>query len=457
MLRENRKAMNKPFFGTDGIRGKVGVEPITPTTIVHLGWALGTVIKKRYGKGSVLVGKDTRVSGYLLESAMEAGLSSAGMDVTMLGPLPTPAIAYLTQTARANAGVVISASHNNYADNGIKFFSSKGSKISDQIQEEIEALMTEPLQVVTSQELGKAYRMDDAVGRYVEFCKGTIPRRMDFKGLKVALDCSNGAAYQSAPAVFHELGADIHVINNKPNGFNINHECGSTHTDGLRDAVLQHQCDVGIAFDGDADRVLMVDRHGEVVDGDQLLFVIANSLHKQGRLKGGVVGTLMSNFGMEKALQERSIPFVRAKVGDRYVMQELKARDWVLGGESSGHIICLDKTTTGDGLVSALQVLSQMQFMDQPLHELAGKMEMYPQKMTNVRLPEGVNAAQVCELDAVISAVNEAEQLLADSGRVLLRASGTEPVIRVMVEGYQRSQVEQCCDAISAVVQQQLG
>jgi len=260
VLRENRKAMNKPFFGTDGIRGKVGVEPITPTTIVHLGWALGTVIKKRYGKGSVLVGKDTRVSGYLLESAMEAGLSSAGMDVTMLGPLPTPAIAYLTQTARANAGVVISASHNNYADNGIKFFSSKGSKISDQIQEEIEALMTEPLQVVTSQELGKAYRMDDAVGRYVEFCKGTIPRRMDFKGLKVALDCSNGAAYQSAPAVFHELGADIHVINNKPNGFNINHECGSTHTDGLRDAVLQHQCDVGIAFDGDADRVLMVDR-----------------------------------------------------------------------------------------------------------------------------------------------------------------------------------------------------
>lgn len=370
--------MTKTFFGTDGIRGEVGIEPITPGTIVHLGWALGTVIKRRYGKGSVLVGKDTRVSGYLLESSMEAGLSSAGMDVTMLGPLPTPAIAYLTQTARANAGVVISASHNKYADNGIKFFSSKGEKISDEIQDEIEQLMTEPLQVVSSHELGKAFRMDDAVGRYVEFCKGTIPRRMDFKGLKVALDCSNGAAYQSAPAVFHELGADIEVINNHPNGFNINYECGSTHIGGLRKLVLEKECDIGIAFDGDADRVLMVDRHGELVDGDQLLFVIANSLRKQGRLKGGVVGTLMSNLGMEKAFQHRNIPFARAKVGDRYVMQELKQRDWVLGGESSGHIICLDKTTTGDGLVSALQVLSQMQFMDRPLHELAAKMEMCP-------------------------------------------------------------------------------
>lgn len=449
--------MSKPFFGTDGIRGKVGVEPITPTTIVHLGWALGTVIKRRYGKGSVLVGKDTRVSGYLLESSMEAGLSSAGMDVTMLGPLPTPAIAYLTQTARANAGVVISASHNSYVDNGIKFFSSKGAKISDEIQDEIEALMQQPLEVVSSEELGKAYRMDDAVGRYVEFCKGTIPRRMDFKNLKVALDCSNGAAYQSAPAVFHELGADIHVINNKPNGFNINLDCGSTHIEGLRDVVLAEKCDVGIAFDGDADRVLMVDQHGDVVDGDQLLFVIANSLHKQGRLKGGVVGTQMSNFGMEKALQERDIPFVRAKVGDRYVMQELQARDWVIGGESSGHIICLDKTTTGDGLVSALQVLSQMQFMEQPLHELASQMEMYPQKMINVSLPAGTSAADVCELDAVEQAVQSAETELAGSGRVLLRPSGTEPVIRVMVEGQDKSLVERCCESISEVVNQQLG
>ena len=448
--------MSKPFFGTDGIRGKVGVEPITPTTIVHLGWALGTVIKKRYGKGSVLVGKDTRVSGYLLESSMEAGLSSAGMDVTMLGPLPTPAIAYLTQTARANAGVVISASHNSYVDNGIKFFSSKGAKISDEIQVEIEALMQQPLEVVSSEELGKAYRMDDAVGRYVEFCKGTIPRRMDFKGLKVALDCSNGAAYQSAPAVFHELGADIHVINNQPNGFNINLDCGSTHIEGLREVVLAEQCDVGIAFDGDADRVLMVDRHGDVVDGDQLLFVIANSLHKQGRLKGGVVGTQMSNFGMEKALQERDIPFVRAKVGDRYVMQELKARDWVIGGESSGHIICLDKTTTGDGLVSALQVLSQMQFMEQALHELASQMEMYPQNMINVSLPPSCSAAEICKLDAVKQAVLAAEAELADTGRVLLRPSGTEPVIRVMVEGQDEETVDRCCQAISETVQQQL-
>jgi len=448
--------MSNVFFGTDGIRGEVGIEPITPSTIVHLGWALGTVVKKHYGKGAVLVGKDTRVSGYLLESSMEAGLSSAGMDVTMLGPLPTPAIAYLTQTARANAGVVISASHNNYADNGIKFFSPDGTKVSDAIQDEIEELMHQPINVVSSKELGKAYRMDDAVGRYVEFCKGTIPRRMSFKGLTVALDCANGAAYQSAPVAFHELGADIHVINNKPNGFNINKECGSTHIQGLQELVLKEKCDIGIAFDGDADRVLMVDQHGEVVDGDQLLFVIANSLHKQGRLKGGVVGTLMSNFGMEKALQDRDIPFVRANVGDRYVMQELKARDWVLGGESSGHIICLDKTTTGDGLVSALQVLTQIQFMDEPLHELAGKMQMYPQQMINVRLPEGADAANLCEQQAVLASVKKAEQELAGSGRVLLRPSGTEPVIRVMVEGNDADQVDHCCRQISDVVTNQI-
>lgn len=448
--------MSKTFFGTDGIRGQVGLEPITPTTIVHLGWALGTVIKKHYGKGSIMVGKDTRVSGYLLESSMEAGLSSAGMDVIMLGPLPTPAIAYLTQTARANAGVVISASHNNYADNGIKFFGPDGTKISDEIQDEIEQLMQQDLQVVTSQDLGKAYRMDDAVGRYVEFCKGTIPRRMNFKGLKVALDCANGAAYQSAPAAFHELGAEIEVINNAPNGFNINNECGSTHIEGLQKRVVDESCDVGIAFDGDADRVLMVDQYGELVDGDQLLFVIANSLHKQGRLKGGIVGTLMSNFGMQKALEERDIPFVRARVGDRYVMQELKQRGWVLGGESSGHIICLDKTTTGDGLVSALQVLTQMQFMEQPLHELAAKMVMYPQTMINVRLAAGANAAQVCELEAVQTAVHNAEQQLLDSGRVLLRASGTEPVIRVMVEGQDSALVNDCCQQISDVVAAQI-
>jgi len=448
--------MSKPFFGTDGIRGPVGVEPITPQTIVHLGWALGTVIKKHYGKGSVLVGKDTRVSGYLLESSMEAGLSSAGMDVVMLGPLPTPAIAYLTQTARALAGVVISASHNHYSDNGIKFFSPGGAKISDEIQDEIEALMQESMKVVPSEQLGKAFRMDDAVGRYVEFCKGTIPRRMDLKGMKVALDCANGAAYQSAPAVFHELGADIEVINNTPDGFNINNQCGSTHIEGLQKLVLEKECDVGIAFDGDADRVLMVDANGKVIDGDQLLFVIANSQQQQGRLKGGVVGTLMSNFGMEKALSDRGIPFVRAKVGDRYVMQELKERDWVLGGESSGHIICLDKTTTGDGLVSALQVLTQVQFMDKPLHELAAEMPMYPQTMINVKLPAGAVAADIVDMGEVQVAVKKVEDKLQDTGRVLLRPSGTEPVIRVMVEGQDSDLVEKCCQQISETVSQLL-
>ena len=447
--------MGKAFFGTDGIRGAVGKEPITPKTIVHLGWALGTAIKKRYGKGSVLVGKDTRVSGYLLESSMEAGLASAGMDVVMLGPLPTPAIAYLTQTARANAGVVISASHNHYSDNGIKFFSPQGTKISDEVQEEIEALMSQDMQVVSSEQLGKAYRMDDAMGRYVEFCKGTIPRRMDFRGMKVALDCANGAAYQSAPAVFHELGAEIEVINNQPDGFNINNNCGSTHIEGLQKLVLDKQCDVGIAFDGDADRVLMVDANGQVIDGDQLIFILANSLKEQGRLKGGVVGTLMSNFGMEKALSNRNIDFVRAKVGDRYVMQELKERGWVIGGESSGHIICLDKTTTGDGLVSALQVLTQVIFMGKPLHELAAEMPMYPQKMINVRLPEGADAASVMNKSEVDESVKKVEAHLAGTGRVLLRPSGTEPVIRVMVEGENDDQVVACCEEISLVVEQQ--
>lgn len=448
--------MTKAFFGTDGIRGAVGTEPITPQTMVHLGWALGTVIKKYYGKGSVLVGKDTRVSGYLLESSMEAGLSSAGMDVVMLGPLPTPAIAYLTQTARANAGVVISASHNHYSDNGIKFFSPQGTKISDEVQNEIEALMAEPMTVVASEQLGKAYRMDDAVGRYVEFCKGTIPRRMDFRGMKVALDCANGAAYQSAPAVFHELGADIEVINNAPDGFNINNNCGSTHIEGLQKLVLEKECDVGIAFDGDADRVLMVDANGQIVDGDQLIFILANSQKEQGRLKGGVVGTLMSNFGMEKALADREIPFVRAKVGDRYVMQELIERDWVVGGESSGHIICLDKTTTGDGLVSALQVLTQVKFMEKPLHELAAEMPMYPQTMINVRLTEGTDTAALMKAAAVTKVLSEIEGELGDTGRVLLRPSGTEPVIRVMVEGQDDALVNTCCERISEVVRQQI-
>jgi len=448
--------MTKAFFGTDGIRGPVGTEPITSKTIVHLGWALGTVIRKHDGKGMVLVGKDTRVSGYILESAMEAGLSSAGVDVTMLGPLPTPAIAYLTQSARAQAGVVISASHNAYADNGIKFFSSRGTKISDQMQSEIEQLMQEKMQMVPSRDLGKAHRMPDAVGRYVEFCKGTIPRRMNFNGLKVAIDCANGAAYQSAPTVFHELGADIEVINNQPDGFNINENCGSTHIQSLQTTVVEKQCDVGIAFDGDADRIIMVDRNGQVVDGDQLLFVIANSLKKQNRLKGGVVGTVMTNLGMENALKQRDIPFVRTPVGDRHVMQELISRSWYLGGESSGHIICLDKTTTGDGLVSALQVLSQMQFMEQPLDELAADMSMCPQTMINVKLSAGSDAQALCQHPSVLSALNDAESELSEAGRVLLRPSGTEPVIRVMVEGQDEKQVTKACEKVARAVEGQL-
>ncbi len=446
--------MGNAFFGTDGVRGKVGIEPITPLTIVQLGWALGKVMIKHHGPGKVLVGKDTRVSGYLLESSMEAGLSAAGMDVVLLGPIPTPAIAYLTQSARAAAGVVISASHNPYYDNGIKFFSHEGFKLSDEIEAEIEQMMTEPLQTATSEQLGKATRMEAAVGRYVEFCKNTIPHKVNFKGLKIALDCANGAAYQTAPKVFHELGAEIVIINNQPDGFNINTDCGSTHIDGLQQVVLNEQCDLGIAFDGDADRVLMVDQRGQVIDGDQLLYVLAASAHQEGVLQGGVVGTLMTNYGLEKRFHEIGIDFVRAKVGDRYVMQELQARDWRLGGESSGHLICLDKTTTGDGLISALQVVEKLIKRQQPLHEIVAEYSIYPQTMINVRLSEGVDlsASQICNSESVLLAVDDVQHALADRGRILLRPSGTEPLIRVMVEGQDTLLVNQCCEQVASAV-----
>lgn len=448
--------MTKAFFGTDGIRGPVGKEPITPSTIMQLGWALGCVVKKYHGRSNVLIGKDTRISGYLLESAMEAGLSAAGVNVTLLGPLPTPGIAYLTQTARAGAGVVISASHNHYSDNGIKFFSAEGTKISDQIQSEIEALMSQPMQVVESELLGKAYRMDDAVGRYVEFCKGTIPRKMSFKGLKIALDCANGAAYQCAPAVFEELGAQVIVINNQPDGFNINQGCGSTHPQDLCETVRRQNCDIGVAFDGDADRVILVDRNGKLVDGDQLVFLIANSLNEQGRLQGGVVGTSMTNLAIETAFKDRGIPFVRAQVGDRYVLQELEQRGWVLGGESSGHIICLDKTTTGDGLISALRVVTQMRLMDKTLDEMISDVALYPQKMINVKLKESSDASQICDANAVQEKIQIAEADMQGNGRVLLRASGTEPVIRVMVEAKESAKVDHWVSEICDVVKQQL-
>ena len=451
--------MVERFFGTDGVRGKVGVEPITPTTVVKLGWALGKVMREKQGAGQILIGKDTRVSGYLLESAMEAGLSAAGMDVLLLGPMPTPAIAYLTRSARAVAGVVISASHNPFDDNGIKFFSGEGFKLDDDIELAIEQVMRSELKTVDSEQLGKATRMNAAVSRYVEFCKNTVAPTTHFRGLRVALDCANGAAYQTAPQVFRELGARIQVINNEPDGFNINHQCGSTDISGLQKIVVDQQCDLGVAFDGDADRVLMVDRRGNVVDGDQLLYVLAASAQQDGTLRGGVVGTLMTNYGLEKKFAELGIDFVRANVGDRYVLRALLDRGWHLGGESSGHLICLDKTTTGDGLVAALQVIEKLIDRQQPLDDVVSELTVYPQRMINVRLAAGSNvrAHQLCSEPAVQQAIESVQTTLADSGRVLLRPSGTEPLIRVMVEGRDTHLVDQCCKQVAEVVQQLAG
>lgn len=448
--------MTKRFFGTDGVRGKVGVEPITPTTVVKLGWALGKVMRENQGAGQILIGKDTRVSGYLLESAMEAGLSAAGMDVVLLGPTPTPAIAYLTRSARAVAGVVISASHNPFDDNGIKFFSGDGFKLNDDIELEIERLMNTDMQTVASEHLGKARRMNAAVSRYVEFCKNTVESQTHFRGLRIAIDCANGAAYQTAPQVFRELGAETYVINNEPDGFNINHRCGSTHIEELQKTVVEQKCDLGVAFDGDADRVLMVDRLGNVVDGDQLLYVLAASAKQEGSLAGGVVGTLMTNYGLEKKFEEIGVDFVRANVGDRYVLRELLDRGWVLGGESSGHLICLDKTTTGDGLVAALQVIEKLINRQQSLDEIVSELTIFPQRMINVQLSGGQSndAQQVCAAPTVIKAIESAEKTLSDSGRILLRPSGTEPLIRVMVEGRDTAVVDRCCEQVADVVQQ---
>lgn len=446
--------MTKKFFGTDGIRGKVGVEPITPKTVVHLGWALGKVLYQRYGRGKVLIGKDTRVSGYLLESAMESGLAAAGMDVVLLGPIPTPAIAQLTQSVRGQAGVVISASHNPFYDNGIKFFSAEGFKLDDETEAEIEALMDQPMEMIEPENMGKASRMQGAVGRYAEFCKGTIKSSTNFNNLKIALDCAHGAAYQSAPMVFRELGAQLSIIHAEPNGFNINTDCGSTHISKLQKQVVENGCDLGVAFDGDADRLMMVDKDGKLVDGDQLLYVLAASAHQQGELQGGVVGTVMTNFGLERKFSEMGIDFVRAKVGDRYVMQELKSRNWSVGGESSGHIICLDKTSTGDGLISALQVIEKLVERQKGLHEIVGEWGLYPQKMINVRLnSNGLAATEICSHQAVKEAIDNVEGTLADTGRVLLRPSGTEPLIRVMVEGQDELLVTQCCEQVAASVQ----
>lgn len=450
--------MARKYFGTDGIRGRVGEGVITPDFMLRLGYAAGKVLGemgggKRSGRRSILIGKDTRVSGYMFEAALEAGLINAGVDVGLLGPMPTPAIAYLTRTFHAQAGIVISASHNPYQDNGIKFFSAEGSKLPDQVEQDIEAALELPM--TTSENLGKAWRIDDAAARYIEFCKASTPWGFSLEGLKVVLDCANGATYHIAPKVFRELGAEVSTIGVSPDGLNINLECGSTKPQQLQQSVREQGADLGIAFDGDGDRVLFVDRNGELIDGDQLLFMIA--MHRQQFLGGcnGVVGTLMSNYGFELALRERKIPFARAKVGDRYVLEMMHANGWTLGGESSGHIICADATTTGDGIVSALQVLRAVCDFGEPLDQLKNRMQMLPQHMINVRLAQrdAAHRDRVLEHADVKSAVSEAESRLADSGRVLLRPSGTEPLIRVMVEGVDDSLVQQLAKQIATVVE----
>jgi phosphoglucosamine mutase len=423
--------MAKKYFGTDGIRGKVGEAPITADFFLKLGWAVGRVFANE-GKGFVLVGKDTRISGYMFESALEAGLSAAGVDTRLLGPMPTPAIAYLTRTLRAKAGIVISASHNPYYDNGVKFFSVEGTKLPDDLEHQIETYLDAPITTVDSANLGKAKRVVDAAGRYIEFCKATIPAGLDFKGLKIVLDCANGATYHIAPHVFSEIGAEVIKIGCEPNGLNINDNCGSTKPNNLIAKVLEQQADLGIAFDGDGDRVVMVDHKGEIVDGDELIYIIAQSRLAANPSSTPIVGTLMSNLGMEQALNQLGIPLLRAQVGDRYVMEMLTEHKGILGGENSGHIICLDRTTTGDGIVAALQVLEQMHETGKSLHELKSGMQKYPQILLNIKVAQKVNLA---EIPAIQKAVAAAEQVLGKNGRILLRASGTEPLIRVMVEG----------------------
>jgi len=445
---------DKKYFGTDGIRGRVGTEPISPETVLRLGWAAGCVLSR--GPGSkILIGKDTRVSGYLLESALEAGVSAAGVNISLLGPMPTPGIAYLTRTSRAAAGIVISASHNPYQDNGIKFFSHEGLKLPDEVEHRIEEKMEEPITVVDSERLGKASRFTDAPGRYIEFCKSTVPGSLSLNGLKIVVDCANGAAYHIAPSVFEELGAEVVATAVEPDGFNINENCGSTDLKQLIRAVIENKADLGVALDGDGDRLIMVDGHGEAVDGDQILYILAMHRSGEGSLPGGVVGTQMSNLGLQRALEMRDIPFLRAKVGDRYVMGLLKENGWILGGESSGHIICLDKCTTGDGIVAALQVLMAMVAQQASLHQVKQGMRIYPQTLINVRVPGSMimKAADLENCGAVNDALHRAQSELGCEGRVLLRPSGTEPVIRIMVEGEDESKVTRIGRYLAAEVE----
>ncbi|MDE0875920.1 MAG: phosphoglucosamine mutase [Porticoccaceae bacterium] len=447
--------MGKKYFGTDGIRGTVGEHPITADFMLKLGWAAGKVLTRHTKvKNRVLIGKDTRVSGYMFESALEAGLIAAGVNVDMLGPMPTPAIAYLTRAFRASAGIVISASHNPVGDNGIKFFSADGYKLPDEIELEIESLMDQPLVTNGSFSLGKARRIDDATGRYVEFCKRSLPAGYSLAGLKIVLDCANGATYNAAPKVFKELGAQVITMANTPNGFNINEQCGSTHMDAVRARVVEEKADIGIALDGDGDRVLLVDANGEIVDGDEIVYIIARYRQQTGQGCNGVAGTQMSNLGLEIALRDLGIPFQRTKVGDRYVVEALKENGWILGGEASGHILCSDLNTTGDGLVSALQVILALRESGIPLSELKAGMQKFPQTMINVRLSEKVT---IDDNKAINLAVAAAEKELGDRGRVLLRPSGTEPLIRVMAEGEDQDLVRRQVEAIAKIVEQQFG
>ena len=440
--------MSRKYFGTDGIRGRVGDYPITPEFVMKLGWAAGKVLS-RTGTKKVLIGKDTRISGYMLESALEAGLSAAGIQAALLGPMPTPAIAYLTRTFRAEAGIVISASHNPYYDNGIKFFSHDGTKLPDEVELAIEAMLDQPMDCVPSELLGKASRINDAAGRYIEFCKSTFPSEMHLDGLTMVLDCAHGATYHIAPAVFEELGAKVIRTGVQPNGININDKVGSTAPAALIAAVKEHGADLGIAFDGDGDRLAMVDHTGALLDGDQLLYIMARDADRRGTLNGGVVGTLMSNMALELALAELDIPFKRAKVGDRYVMELLKAHGWKLGGENSGHVISLDHNSTGDGIVASLQVLRAMVDEQRSLHELGQELQLYPQVLINVRFVAGTDPLADSEVQQRVAS---AEEQLAGAGRVLLRKSGTEPLIRVMVEGADAELVQRLAQYIADAV-----
>lgn len=441
--------MSKKYFGTDGIRGRVGESPITAEFMLKLGWAAGKVFGREGSKGRILIGKDTRISGYMFESALEAGLSAAGLDVRLTGPMPTPAIAYLTRTFNARAGIVISASHNPYYDNGIKFFSSQGEKLPDEVEMAIEAQMDVEMKMVESDQIGKVSRINDAAGRYIEFCKSCFSSSRNLRDLKIVVDCANGATYHIAPSVFRELGADVVEIGVSPDGLNINREIGSTHPETLRQRVLEEKADLGIAFDGDGDRVVMVDHLGEVVDGDEILMLIASHRKDKGQLRGGVVGTLMSNFGLEQALAKREIPFVRAAVGDRYVLSELSSRGWEVGGESSGHILCMDLTSTGDGIVAALQAVSAVMDADEDLHTAKQRMKKMPQTMINVRCEGG---RKLVGNSAVTAAVSDTENRLKGAGRVLLRPSGTEPLVRVMVEGEDEGLVASLAQELADVV-----